>query len=323
MNYKKRVVLCLAVLAMVLAALPVAAETPAPVPVKVGIYINQVYGVSLKDNQFSADFWIWFRWKTPGLNPLKSFEVVGGIKNSQNDNDTVFSKATGEYYASTRVNATINKFWNISQFPLDNHVLDIVIEDSASATSALVYVPDTVNCGLDPAVQVPGWQIGSNNATAADHTYHTSYGDPALPPGNASVYSRFQFSVDIVRPGIGMFVKMFFTVFIATLIALMCLLIKPTDLDPRFGLGAGALFAAVASEMVIASTLPDTNTITLPDKLHIIAIFFIFISLFESIVSLRIFTKGQESLSKRLDKVSLGVFLGAYLVISGLMVIFR
>jgi hypothetical protein len=301
-GFKLKVLLPVA-LALAAAALPAAADEP--VKVTVGVYINQIYDVSLKDNKFSVDFWIWFRWQKPGVDPLKTFEIVGGIKDSQVDNETVFEKSTGEYYASSRVNATINKFWDVSRFPLDDHVLDIVVEDNTNDSSKLVYVPDEKNCGLEPGVQVPGWQVGGQQATVTDHTYKTSYGDPSLPPGNESVYSRF------------------FTVFIATLIALMALLIKPTDLDPRFGLGAGALFAAVASEMVIASSLPDTNVISLPDKLHIVAIFFIFASIFESIVSLRVFSKGQEDLSKRIDKVCLGTFLVVYLAVSAFFVIIK
>jgi hypothetical protein len=319
-GFKLKVLLPVA-LALAAAALPAAADEP--VKVTVGVYINQIYDVSLKDNKFSVDFWIWFRWQKPGVDPLKTFEIVGGIKDSQVDNETVFEKSTGEYYASSRVNATINKFWDVSRFPLDDHVLDIVVEDNTNDSSKLVYVPDEKNCGLEPGVQVPGWQVGGQQATVTDHTYKTSYGDPSLPPGNESVYSRFQYSVAIDRPGVGMFLKLFFTVFIATLIALMALLIKPTDLDPRFGLGAGALFAAVASEMVIASSLPDTNVISLPDKLHIVAIFFIFASIFESIVSLRVFSKGQEDLSKRIDKVCLGTFLVVYLAVSAFFVIIK
>ncbi|MEO0228066.1 MAG: hypothetical protein ABIL70_08480, partial [candidate division WOR-3 bacterium] len=111
------------------------------------------------------------------------------------------------------------------------------------------------------------------------------------------------------------------TVFIAALVALIALFIKPTDLDPRFGLGAGALFAAVASQVVIASLLPDTNIMTLTDKLHIISIFFIFLSIAESIVSLKLFTSGKEDTSRRLDRICFYIFLVVYAILN-LLIIF-
>jgi len=43
-----------------------------------GVYINQIFEVSLKDNRFSVDFYVWFRWLGDDINPLESFEVVNG-----------------------------------------------------------------------------------------------------------------------------------------------------------------------------------------------------------------------------------------------------
>ncbi len=287
--------------------------------VYVGVYLNQITSISLKDNQFTADFYIWFRWKDKNINPLESFDLVNG--NIESKEGIYQDEVKGFKYAVCRVDATIKKFWDISRFPLDNHILTIEIEDNDNEEFKLRYIPDEENSGIDPQVQVPGWKIGTTNATVSAHIYKTNYGDISLPTDNVSVYSRFIFSVSIIRPGYGYFFKLFFTVFIAALVALIALFIKPTDLDPRFGLGAGALFAAVASEVVIASLLPDTNILTLTDKLHIIAIFFIFLSIAESIISLRLFTGGKEENSKRLDRCCFYIFLGVYILLNLLILI--
>jgi hypothetical protein len=44
--------------------------------------------------------------------------------------------------------------------------------------------------------------------------------------------------------------------------------------------------------------MPDTHILTLADKLHILAFAFIFLSLAESTISLRLFTTEREKLSK-------------------------
>lgn len=285
-----------------------------PKKVYAGIYLNQITSLSLKDNQFTADFYIWFRWKDKNIQPLESFDVVNGYIESKQGvyEDTI----KGFNYAVCRVIATMKKFWDISRFPLDNHVLTIEIEDNENEEFKLKYIPDTENSGINPRVQVPGWNVGTTNVNVSAYTYKTNYGDISLPTNNESVYSRFIFSVNIIRPGYSYFFKLFFTVVIAALVALIALFIKPTDLDPRFGLGAGALFAAVASEVVIASLLPDTNIITLTDKLHIISIFFIFLSIAESIISLRLFASGKEQTSKRLDRICFYVFLAIYIFLN-------
>ncbi|MBI2340552.1 MAG: hypothetical protein HYU99_09360, partial [Deltaproteobacteria bacterium] len=46
--------------------------------VYIGVYMNQIPSLSLKDNQFTADFWIWFRWKGDDIKPVESFDLVNG-----------------------------------------------------------------------------------------------------------------------------------------------------------------------------------------------------------------------------------------------------
>lgn len=299
------------------------ADAPAakPTDVYIGVYINQIYDVSLKENKFSADLYVWFRWLGDSVKPVESFEVVNGRIDSK---EGVYeTKVKGFNYASCRVNATITKFWDVSKFPLDNHILTVEIEDNENEDFKLRYLPDKENCGINPQVQVPGWKLQSAWGVVDPHSYQTNYGDISLPSNNESVYSRFIFSIKVMRPGYGYFFKLFFGVFVAAMIAFLAFFIKPTDLDPRFGLGVGAIFAAVASEYVIASALPDTHILTLVDKLHILAFAFIFLSLAESTISLRLFTTEREKLSKGLDKVCLFVFLGLYIILSLLIILTR
>lgn len=283
-----------------------------------GVYVNQIYALSLKDNRFSVDFWVWFRWKGEGIKPASSFDIANGRIESRESlyEDTI----DGFNYAAVRVNAVMTKFWDIRRFPLDNHLLTIEIEDNENEEHKLKYIPDGENSAMDPGIQVPGWRLGKARAAVDSHGYKTNYGDISLPTGNESVYSRFVYSMEIIRPGYGYFLKLFLSVFIATLISFLAFAIKPTDLDPRFGLGIGAIFAAVASEYVITSSLPDTNLITMADKLHILAIVFIFLSLLESTISLIFFGKGMEKISRRLDVLSLVVFLIVYIALNGAVV---
>lgn len=300
------------------AAAPVMAQEAPPEEVYVGTYLNQIFDVSLKDNKFCADFYIWFRWKSDAIDPFESFEVVNGRVESKTGEYT--DEIEGYHYASCRVIATISKFWDITRFPLDNHTLTIEIEDTDNEEFKLRYLSDVENCGFNPGVRVPGWEVDRMGVSVVPHTYTTNYGDISLPTNAQSIYSRFIFALDIIRPGYGYFIKSFFTVFVAALVALVALFIKPIDLDPRFGLGAGALFAAVASEVVIASMLPDTSIITLADRLHIIAITFVFLSIAESIVALRLYEKGQETQSHRLDRISFYVCLVLFLGLVGLSI---
>ncbi len=291
-----------------------------PQTIATGVYINRIYDVSLRDNRFVTDFYIWFRWTDKALKPFESFEVANGRIESR---ETVYQDVVAGFeYAVVRATATVTKYWDITSFPLDNHRLSLEIEDSQNEDFKVVYEADAANSTISPDIQVPGWQVGGTANAVVSHAYKTNYGDISLPSGNASNYSRYVFSVDIKRPGYGYFFKLFLSLFIATLISFLAFAIKPTDLDPRFGLGIGAVFAVAASQYVVASSLPDSNLITMADMLHLFAIASIFLSLLESTISLKLVGMDKVKASAKLDRISLIVFPIVY-VLCNLIVVLR
>jgi hypothetical protein len=290
--------------------------------VTIGVYVNRIFEVSLKENKLSVDFYIWFRWKGDELKPHETFEVVNG---KIEDKEVIgeVKKVGGENYISARVTATITKFWDITDYPLDNHEVTIEIEDGDNEADKLRFIADGQNSSVNSNVQIPGWNLRQNAAMVISNSYSTNYGDTSLPTGNASTYSRFVFRMAMERPGYGYFAKLFFGLFVAVLIAFIVFFIKPTDVDPRFGLGVGAIFAAVASQYITMSNLPDSNVLTMADKLHILAFAFIFISIVESVVSLRLLQAEHERTQRRLDRLCFVLFLAAYLISACMVVWWR
>lgn len=291
--------------------------------VHVGVYVNQVPAVRLKENEYTVDFWIWFRWESDDLDPIANFEVANGRIDSSSEPYRT-QLPDGLHYAASRVHATITQFWDISRFPLDDHVLEIAIEDPNHEEFKVRFVADEQNSRIGPEVRVPGWITRAARARVVSQTYQTNYGDTSLPSESESVYSRFVLAIPIERAGYGYFLKLFFGLFIAVSIAFTAFFIQPTNLDPRFGLGIGAIFAAVASEYVVTSVLPDTNLLTMADTLHLLAFFFIFLSIAESTYSLSLFASGDPAKmrrSVRLDRCSFAVLSAAYITLSVLAVV--
>jgi hypothetical protein len=100
---------------------------------------------------------------------------------------------------------------------------------------------------------------------------------------------------------------MLLTVFLATAVAFVSFMVRASDLDARFGMGVGGLFAVVASAFVVSSAVPDSGSMTLADLMHIVALGFIFATLLISAFCLRLETRGQEALALRIDRLSLVV----------------
>ena len=89
------------------------------------------------------------------------------------------------------------------------------------------------------------------------------------------------------------------------MIAMLAMFIKPTNVDPRFGLGIGGLFAAVANSYATSSLIPDTGIMTLADMVNGVGVWMILLTVIQSTVSLHIYERlGAEELSRRFDKIS-------------------
>lgn len=291
-----------------------APDPPQPLSVTVGAYILGLGDVDLRQGTCVADFWIWFRWRPDGsdFDPLENLELIDGhIEESTGEVHKTLED--GHAYAAKRIRAVLHQKWDVADFPLDSQEIRIACEDAELETHALFYRVDSANSGLAPNVAVPGWTISGKSFEVAIQAYSTNYGDTSLPTGSVSEYSRFTASFNIRRPGFGLFLKLFAGLFAAVAIALLALFICPTHVDPRFGLPVGAMFAAIASQYVIASVLPESTEFTLADTLHVTSFAGIFLVLVESVMSLALFCSGRVRASRLLDRSALALLVVGFL----------
>lgn len=280
-------------------ALTAGAETPAkPQQVDAGAYILRLMNVSPKDGSFEVDMWVWFRWQGNEIDPVNTFEIANGIITNREVLPTTLDGTTN--YASARIQATIYQDFDVHRFPMDDHVLKIAIEDSVSIDADMQFRPDT-GTSLDPAVSVAGWDVELLPPTVAPNRYDTDYGMHASGDA-ASSYSRLVIPVELTRTGYGPLFKSFWISLLSVVLGLLALLVKADDLDARFGMGVGSIFAASANSFVIADSLPPTTSVTLAEQINLIAVAVIFISVFVSIWSLRLRYKGRDEASLALDR---------------------
>jgi hypothetical protein len=287
-------------------------EVPSqPEKIVVGVYVNQIYAIDLRANSFGVDLWVWFRWSGKGQSPLETFEIIGGRITSKTH---LLKKklAEGVEYCTARVTVTINKQWDLLRFPFDKHTLKVQIEDTEREAARMIYEADGVNEGSDPDIALSGWKVGKHGHKVADHVYHSNYGDTSIATGSESHYSRYIFTLELDRSGAGRFFKVFFGLFVATLVSWCGFFIRPKDASPRVSVSVGALFAASAVTVAINNQLPDSSGITLPDKLVFLSLGMILLSLFGTVTSLSLHYLGREQAHRKLDKTSLVIFPTLY-----------
>lgn len=287
-----------------------------PVRVVTGVFVNGVQDVSFRDSKYAIDFYIWFRWN-PGaapddFKPLEVFELVNGRIDNKSG---MVEKAIGaEQYASARVLATMNEVWALSNFPFDNHRVRVHVENSTFDARRLVFVPDRENSRLGDEIRLSGWKMADFAIAERTQTYKSNYGDVSLPRDAESSYSRLTFSMQMSRDGNGIVFKILTIVIVSTLVAFVAFLVKPTDLDPRFGLGVGAQFAVAASWFIVSSLIPDSAVLTVADQVHILAMATVFASVVVSAWALRLYEGGKEAAADRLDRLCVIAFPAVFLL---------
>lgn len=299
--------LCLIVFGMGFVIASDTKGTEGPVRCHAGIYIVSLSDADLRSGTCVADFWLWFRWQDPDYNPLESLEVIDGVIDEKS-NEVQKTLRDGQQYACQRIRATIRQKWDVHRFPLDTQRIVILLEDAEVESDQVTFVADEAGSRVSPSVSVPGWTIGQFSIATRPQLYDTNYGDTDLPTDASSEYSRIVVALELHRPGMGLFFKLFSGLFVAVGIALVSIAIRPTDLDPRFGLPVGAMFAAIASQYVIASVLPDSADFTLADQLHVLAVIVIFLTLLESVASLFLTYADRQPLARRMDAATILVF---------------
>ena len=123
-----------------------------PTEVTSGIYVDRISALSLKDSSWTVDFYIWFKWSGNKINPGDNFQIIDGVINKKDSIDN-YTNGTN-HYALYKVSGTITKFFDLTRYPLDSHVLTIDIEDGDSERQDLLYVADNNTSVISSRIQV-------------------------------------------------------------------------------------------------------------------------------------------------------------------------
>ncbi|HJZ93680.1 MAG TPA: hypothetical protein VKE40_22585 [Gemmataceae bacterium] len=286
-----------------------------PTEVLAGIYVDRIVELAVKDVSWTVEFYLWFRWRGEQPKTCEGFQVVDGTIESKDLQ--LDENIAGQHYQRFRVTAKITKFFDVTRYPCEDHLLTIGVEHPAQLRGEVVFVADQENSSVSSRVNVPAYRIRPAVVLEKPHSYKTTRGDPRLAPGTKSTYSQLRMGIGIERAGWGLYFKLFQFLFIAVLLALVAFFIRPIEVDPRFGLGVGALFAAVANAYVVSSHVPDTGVMALADIINGVGIAVILLTVVQSTISLYLFSvRGEEALSRVFDRLSFAIILPGYVLLN-------
>ena len=284
-----------------------------PVEVHVGIYINRIGEFDVREGGWTANFDIWFRWTDARIRPGETFQLVNGEVQQREKRET-YARG-GERYERYQVKARLAKYFDPSRFPFSDEGLTIQVEDGARGEEKVRYVAEDRGSGISPLGISPNLAITKSLATVRYYSHESARDDPRIPPGTPGVHSRFIFAMLGKIPSLPIYLKNFQALFASVAIAFIVFFIRPIHVDPRFGLGVGAFFAAIANNIYVGASLPPVGRFHLTAMVNALGLATIFLTLVQSTISLYIEdTMGREKLRRFFDKVSFTVFLIGYTV---------
>jgi hypothetical protein len=302
-----RLLLFLVGLALLLVPRPSVAQ--APDTVKVGAYVISVHDINFHDKEYTIRFWLWFLYNNPEFDFTTQLDIPNAktIEPPESIIDTV----DGKTWVMLKMKCTMKENWSVQDFPFDQQHLKVQIENSILDNTVLIFDPDGPGSKFDDEEAIDGWRIRNFKVDVRENAYSTGFGDPR-PSKDHQTFSQFTIDLDIERSAWGMFMKIFLGMYIAFLIALISFTPHPSEMEPRFGLPVGGLFAAVGNKYIIDSLLPESSEFTLVDTLHALTFIGIFGTLLVSAIALKQYDMGKKELAEATNRQGFRLVVALY-----------
>jgi hypothetical protein len=240
-----------------------------------GLYLDRIQDFDIVHAKWSYEFYAWFKWNPKKINFINLKDSVKGAIRPENapvrilngaiehlDTHTFYVNSKGDSaYVLFRIVGSTTKFFDISEYPLDDYLLMIQLESVSYDIHQLAFVPDSANSNVSSRVSVNGFEIDKNYIPSKPHTIKSSLGDPRKGR-NRNTLSQLRFALFIKRGGIGIYLKVFVTLYIAALLGFLSFFAGETD---KIRVIVGSLFFAAATLNIIMSRIPSTSGISVAE----------------------------------------------------------
>ncbi|MES2780703.1 MAG: hypothetical protein V4651_12485 [Bacteroidota bacterium] len=296
-----------------------AEERTTPDTVSVGIYINSVHNIDFKEKEYTISMWLWLKYNNPEFDFSKYLEVPMA-KSVDKSYYTVDTLEDGRIYMLMKLQCVMKDNWKIQNFPFDHQKLRFSIENSQYDADALVFAEDTSGEHYSKWTTT-GWTINPDSfkISTAVKKYQTGFGDPSLEKPQSN-FSAFRLQIVMDREPWGLFLKLFVGMYVSFLLSYLCFFINPDNVDSRFSLSVGSLFAVIGNKYIVDSALPESTSFTLVDSLHGLTMAFVFAVVACSAYVLKLIKQGNPNEIQRFDKNASRVMLAVYVILNVLLI---
>ena len=255
-------------------ATPTPDPQPTPEQVTVGVYVQNVQAVDLSTNSFSADFYIWLRWRNPDIDAPAGVEVQNVFENWALTKTEVYpeprKQPDGSLVWLGRYQGNFNSPLSVSDYPFQNQTLRFVFEEAILNVEQLVYVPDKDPITVNPDITLAGYNFGKPRIAFDSHTYPTSFGDLESTPQDRT-YTRVVVEIPVTSPVTSGIFKTVLPLLIVLIAAALGVIIPASYVDSKVNVPITALIALVAMQFGVSSALPEVGYLPMIDLIYLLA----------------------------------------------------
>lgn len=285
----------------------------APDTVKIGTYIISIHDINFHNKEYTVRLWLWLLYDNLEFDFPSQIDIPNAKQIDKPE--VIMDMVDGKMWQLMKMKCVMKHNWRVGDFPFDKQQLVVHIENSIYDKSSMVFVPDELGSTFDRELTLDGWRISNFTVNTNTHEYTTVFGDPSSDMLH-SEYASFNIKIDIERDAWGLFMKIFIGMYIAFMIAVLSFTTKPSELEPRFGLPVGGLFAAVGNKYIIDSLLPESSSFTLVDSLHSTTFMAIFATLLVSAIALKFHDNGNAQASTKINYYGSRIVVGLYVILN-------
>ena len=248
-------------------SIPSSSEIGDKEAVRVGVYILSVGNLDTTTGRYTMDFFLNFICETVPCDP-SDFDLMNASADTNIEDQTDPEVRGKEFYY--RVRASLRTNLDLRNFPFDEHILEIELEDKNKTDEEYILIADPEQSGIDSSVYVSGWNLEpqiSGGVTSHDYEVYSE------------AYSRARFSIRIYHPWFSSFMKGLFAAIVIVAVGMLSFLMKPEDAGDRIELTSATLASAIFYHLTLTSSIPPVGYLTYADRFMILQYIFITVSL--------------------------------------------
>ncbi|MCB1183957.1 hypothetical protein KDM41_11025 [bacterium] len=294
--------LAVVLLPMLALSVPIAgaaAATPAPREVSVGVYLLDITRIDETANQFSCEADVRVRWRDADLafdpdstgvarlvySGAEAREQHGRIWTAQIaptnpvggltvGGEKLVVSPDGAVELTARIATTLRANLDFRQFPFDSQVLPLQMESFSWNRDEVVLVSDDEFSGYEPMRALAEWSITGVEVVRSEE----------LRVRDVVPYANLAYRFTVQRDA-GYYVwKIFLTVAIIVALTWVVFWMSGEGLGRRAGVSSGGILSVIAYQFVTSSSLPRVSYLTVADKVMILSIVVIALTMLESLV---------------------------------------